>query len=96
MFTGSPRLACDGVDLNSDSVYQPRLYCGPHRPDPGKKLRVHFVESAEITNVAKMAGALHYIGEAVAGALQDFSDVVERQSGLFFNRSADHRPSLQV
>src|ERR1700746_804271 len=96
MPTRSPRLSCDGVDLNFDSIYQPRLYGGPYRPDPGEKLRVHFVESTEISNVSEMACALHYVSEAVVSAAQDFSNVVKRQSRLFFNRSADHRPGLQV
>src|SRR3981081_4191808 len=85
--TGLPRLACDGVDLNFDSVSQPRLHRGARRTDPGKKLRVRSVESAKSLNVSEVASALHHVSKAVASALQDLSDVVERQSGLFFNRS---------
>src|SRR5437879_13362649 len=90
------RLPCDGVDLNFDSVSQSGLNGGARRTDSGKKFSVHPVESAEILNVSEMACALHYVSEAVASALQDLSDVVERQSGLFFNRSADHGSSSQV
>ena len=70
---------------------------GTRGTDSGKELSVHFVESAKVLNVFEVAGALYYVSEAVASALQDLSDMVERQSGFFFNRSADHgaRPQVQ-
>src|SRR6266404_7894416 len=90
------RLPCDGVDLNFDAVSQSGLNGGARGTDSGKKLRIYSIEAAEILNVSEMACALHYVSEAVASALQDLSDVVECQSGLFFNRSADHGSCLQV
>jgi len=65
-----------------DSVSQDGLHGSARRADSGKEFSVHLVESAEVLNVGEMAGALHYIIKAVASAMQDLPDVVERQSGL--------------
>jgi hypothetical protein len=76
------------VDFDLDAGEEQGLHrCAGRGNRVGESGLISRIETREIRQVGKVAGAFDHIGKRAAGPFQNESDVLQRQFGFLFNRT---------